>query len=127
IRVPVWSGVADAPIREIELGIVRAGHPDRSAAMLPRFGVAVGLRLRRTGRPAFEASFTWTRNGVEPPRFLAGSRVVRGDEPANAVLTAADSDDDLVLDDERRERQRVAGLALRHFRGPHRAAALRVD
>ena len=48
------------------------------------------------------ARFAGRRNGVEPPRLLAAARVVRRDEPSNAVLAAADADHNFVLHDERR-------------------------
>ena len=107
-RIPVGTGVAHAPIREIQIGIVRAGQPDRSAAMLPGLGIAIGLRIGRARLPGLVAGLAGTGNGVEAPGLLAGLGVVGGDEAADAQLAAADADDDLVLDDERRQRQRVA-------------------
>ncbi len=58
---------------------------------------------------------------------LPVSRVVGGDEPADAVLAARHADDHLVLHHQRRHGQRIAERVVRHLRVPDRLAALRVD
>src|SRR5215468_2154505 len=59
-RVP-GRRIADAPIDEIELGIISAGHPARTAAS--QIGIAFpGLRPRLALR----------RDRIEPPKMLAG-------------------------------------------------------
>ena len=118
IRIPVRAGIAGAEVQEIQLGVVRAGHPDRSSAVLP--GVAVRW-------PCEVARFTRSRHGVEPPDLFSALRVERGDETADPVLAAGRADDDLVVDDERRNGQRVAELRFRQRDVPDRLADLRVD
>ena len=83
--------------------------------------------LPRVARPRVVAWFTGTGNRVEPPRALAGLRVVGVDESADAVLTARDADDHLVVHDERRERRGVALLVFLHRRVPGDRAGLHVE
>ena len=125
--VPVGSGVADAPIRQVQRGIVRAGHPDRTAAVLPRFRIAERRRRGRTRLPRITARFVRRGNRVEAPCFPAAPRVEGRNEPADPILAAADTDDDLVFDDQRGVGDRITRLAIGHFRVPQRAAGLRVD
>ena len=73
------------------------------------------------------AGLAGTGDGVEPPLLLAGLRIVGGDEAADAVLAAGHADDHLVLDDERRQRQRVAGAGVGDAGLPDGPAADRVD
>ena len=121
--VVVGAGVADAPIRQVELRIVGAGHPDRAAAVLPGVGIAEALRVGFGQRlPRLVAGLAGRRNRVEAPCLLAGRRVVGGDEAADAVLAAADADDHLVLDDQRRVRDRIAVRGLRDRGLPDAAA-----
>ena len=118
IAVPVGTRIADAPVGQIEIGIVGAGHPDRAAAGLPRIaGPRLVSALARTG------------NGVEAPGLLAGAGVERGDKPADAEFAADGADDDLVLDDQRSQGEAVAGFRPRAADGdvPHQPAGLRVD
>src|SRR5207245_4491400 len=102
------SRVAPAPERQVVRGFVRAGDPYRAAAVLPRLGIAEAAGARRARLPRIASGFARRWNRVEPPRFPAGARVIRGDEAANPVLASAHADDDLVLHDERRVRHRVA-------------------
>ena len=73
------------------------------------------------------ARLTGPGDRIEAPDLLAGFRVVGGDESPDAAVAAAGADDHLVLDHERRERQRVGRLHLGDARLPERAAVLRVD
>src|SRR5439155_12912365 len=86
IRVPVRTGIADSPIHQIQIGIVRSGQPDRRTTVLP----VVAL-------PRLVARLVRARNRVEAPGFATGLRVICGDEAANSVLAAGDADDNLVL------------------------------
>ena len=79
VAIPIGTGIADAPVGEIEIGIVGARDPDGGAAGLP--GIA---------GPGFVAGFARAGDGVEAPGFLAGRGVVGGDETADAVLAAGD-------------------------------------
>src|SRR5204862_7286907 len=90
------SRVAGAPVERVELWIVRAGHPRRRAAALPRVVF-----------PRLVPPFPLAGNGVEPPRAPAGFRIVSVDETADAVLAPRHADDHLVFD-----RERCAGEAI---------------
>src|SRR5204862_752701 len=95
VAVVVGPGVAGAEEDEVLLRIVGAGHPDRSAAALPRVAA---------GRPTAAADrIVGRRDRVEAPRPLAGLRVVGVDEAADPELGAGDPDNHLVLHDERRD------------------------
>ena len=59
--VPVGAGVPDAPIEQVQVGIVGAGEPDRAASPLP--GIAF---------PSVVVGLAGPRNGVEAPGSLAG-------------------------------------------------------
>ena len=65
--------VADAPVDQIEFGIVGARSPRRPTAELP--GVAAL-------RPRLRAWFTWRGNRVSTPQLLAGLRIPAVEEPA---------------------------------------------
>ena len=101
IRVPVRTGIPDAPERQVRRRIVGRRHPQRSAAGLPRVAF-----------PGFVAGLAGPGNRVEAPDFLSGARVECRDKTADAVFAAADADEHLVLDDERRHRDRVAELRI---------------
>src|SRR4030095_13324225 len=98
--VVIRTGIAGAPVGQVQLRIVGARHPDRSAASLPRLliGAAPGGVARVVG----------SRSGVEAPHLLAGVDVVGVDEAADAVLGAGDAGDHLVLHHQRRGRAAVA-------------------
>ena len=115
--VVVGARVAGAIEDEILLGIVGPGHPDRSSA----------AQVRVTLRPGVAALFSRPGHGVEPPHLLAGLRVERFDETADAVLGAGDADDHLVLDDERRDRRRIPDLVVFERDVIHDAAGLHVE
>src|SRR5207244_4210992 len=108
------------PVRQVQRRIVRAGHPDRSAAVLPRLA-----------RPCLAASLAGAGNRVEAPELAAALRIIGGDKSADAVLAAADADNHLVLDDVRRQRDSMqcddAVRTLREVRrtadGPRRRLA----
>ena len=87
--------IADRPIHQIEVGIVRAGQPGRAATQLP--GIA---------GPGVVSEFAGTGNRREAPQARAGRRIVGVDEAADPELAAGDAGDDLVL-----HRQRRAGDA----------------
>ena len=59
---------------------------------------------------------------------LASRRQIeRGDPAAHAHLAAARADDDAILHDDRRHRDRLAAIEIRHLHAPELLAALRVD
>ncbi len=89
VWIPVRPWIPSPPVRQIEGRIVGAGHPDRAPARLP------GVSL-----PRVVAGLAGSGNGVKAPDFLAGARIMRSHEAADAELAAADADENLVLDDE---------------------------
>jgi hypothetical protein len=34
-RIPIGTGVTDAPVSKVQVGVIGAGNPDRSGAVLP--------------------------------------------------------------------------------------------
>ena len=113
-----WPAVAGAPVRQVGLGIVVAGHPHRAATGLPLIAIS---------RPGFASWFSRRRNRVGPPQLLAGVGMVRGDEPANAELSARRSDQHLAIGHERGEAHVVAGAVVGHRGRPHRAPSASVQ
>src|SRR2546428_11097987 len=125
--VVIRTDVAGAPVRQVEPWIVGAGHPDRTATMFPRVRIAEGLGLGRTAFPRLGTGLTRRGDCVEPPRFASGHGVIGSDEAPDAVLAAAHAYDDLVLDDQRRVRNRVPGFGTRHLGLPDGTAGFPVD
>src|SRR5262249_50005976 len=81
----------------------------------------------RISRPRFVAWFARTRNGVEPPGFLARCCVESGDEPADAIFRARYADNNLVFDYERSMRDRVPELGIANPDVPDRTARLGIN
>ena len=96
--------IADAPVHEVELRIVRAGDPGRAAADLPRIGVL---------RPGLVALLAARRNGVAAPQLLAGLGVPAVDEAADAELGARDAGDQHAVGDQRRDRHASSRPSIR--------------
>ena len=117
VAVVVGPGITGAEEHQVLLRIVRAGHPDRSAA----------TQVRIPSRPCVATRIVRAGDGVEPPRALAGLRIVRVDEPANAVLGTCNPDDDLVLHHQRSNRGRVPHLVVLELDVIHNAAGLHVE
>src|SRR5262249_37060093 len=111
------SAVAGTPEGEVRVGIVGAGHPDRSAAGLPL--VALGPRLA--------AGLAGRRYRVGPPPLLAGLDVEGRDEAAAAELAARRADDHFAVGDERGQRHVVAVLVLLDRGRPELLAGLRIE
>src|SRR5579871_4803744 len=78
----------------------------------------------KTGRQAWRFG---TGNGPEAPGLPAGFRVVSIHEATHACLAAADADDNLAADRERRHGHAVAGFVVADLRGPTLLAALDVE
>src|SRR5207248_11678560 len=64
--------------------------------------------------PGLVAGLALARNGAEAPGFLPGSSLEGGYETADAVLAPGGADDDLILDDQRRQRECIAGRSEEH-------------
>ncbi len=112
--VEVRAGIADSPVRQVELGIVGPGDPHGCSPVRP--GISA---------PAFVSWLAGPRNRIEFPRFLAGFRIISGNKPANAVLAAGHSYQHLVLDYQRRQRHRIARGGIRHLYRPDGMTILR--
>src|SRR3984885_7191398 len=108
LRIPVGAGIADALIDGVGLRIVGGGFPYRRAAVLPTLlavlpGVVTGLAC--------------ARDGVGPPRLLAGIEIGGVDESADAEFTAGGTDNRQVAHHQRRHgdglaERRIGDLAL---------------
>ena len=116
VAVPIGRGIADRPVQEVEVVIVRSREPGRSPAGLP--GVAL---------PGLAARFSRRRDRVETPDTLAGGGVVGVDEPAHAGFRAAYAHDDLAVDRERRQGQRETDVVVRHPDIPAHRAGRRIE
>ena len=109
--------VARAPVGEVRLGIVVAGHPHGRAAGLPVIAFRPRLAARLAGRG----------HGVGAPALLARLEIEAGDEAANAELAARRTDHDDTARHERRQRRVVARRVVRHDCRPHFAAGACVE
>src|SRR5262249_32330530 len=77
VRIP-WASIAGTPVDEVELGIVRTGHPRRSAP----------LEVRVALRPGLAAFLTGIGRRVTAIEALAGVGVVAVDKAAHTELAA---------------------------------------
>src|SRR5262249_24124589 len=109
--------IADAPVDEIELRIVRAGSPRRSAALLPPVALGPGLRPR----------FATRGNRVAAPQFLAGFRVPTVEEATCRGLAAGHSRNDDAVGHNRRARGEIAFLGFGKLLVPDLLARLHVE
>ena len=98
--------VADADIKQIELGIVRHRVPDGAAAA-ERPPLAAPRGGGHLHRGVLEAVGRIAGHGIEAPCELAGVGVVGRDVAAHAELGAAVADQHLAFDDARRAGDRV--------------------
>ena len=108
--------VADAPIDRVQLRVVRAGDPGRSAAELP--GVAL---------PGVAAGLIGGGNRVGAPQMLARLGIPAVDEAAGAELRAGDAGQDDAVGDERRHRHRIALFDIGGLLAPDFLAGLGVE
>ena len=108
--------IAGAPVREVELRVVRPGDPDGYSARAPRVTL-----------PGVRSRLARSRDRERLPRGAAGSSVQGLDEPADAELAARDADDDLSLGDEGRQGHVVALLVVLHRLVPQDLAGLGVQ
>ena len=110
------AGVADAPINRVQLGVIGAGDPGRSATELP--GVAL---------PGVSAGLVGAGYRMGPPQVLASLRVPAIDEAAYAVLGARDAGDDDAVGNQRRDRHRIAFLDVGGLLAPEFLAGLGIE
>ncbi len=96
VAIPVGAGVADAPIKKIQLGVVGAGKPGGPAARLPTVAA-----------PGVVAGLAGAGDGDEPPATLARLRVVAVEKAPDARLAAAHADDHLARGCQGGRRDRV--------------------
>ncbi len=98
--VGVGPGIAGGPEERVGGGIVGAGEP-RGAAAGDGFFVA----------PGGDLVFAALGDGPATPEERAGIGVEGGDEPANALVGSGNTDEDGVVDDERRHGAAVMRIA----------------
>src|SRR5207244_3978174 len=96
--------------------VVRSGHPRGSRA---------GGGARPC--PRFITLLAGTWNSPEAPGARASLRVISVDKSAHAVLAPCDPDNDLVLNGERSNRNRVSGLVLGDRGVPANLSGLRIE
>ena len=82
---------------------------------VPRFRVAVCLRIGRARLPRLVARLAGAGNGVEAPRFRARLGVQRRNEPADALVAAGRSDQHLVSDGQRHQREGLRHVLVSHL------------
>src|SRR5262249_24135436 len=97
--IVIGTGVADALIDGLGLGIIGRCHPPGGAAVFPApFAVFPGL----------VAGLAGAGDGVGTPGLLAGVEIGRVHPAADAEFAAGRADDREVANDERGERHRLA-------------------
>ena len=104
-------GLRDAPVGEIEIGIVAAGDP----------GVAAGAHAIGHRAPRIAAGLAGARDGVELPQLLAGVRVVGADVAALLLaeaIAAVQALDHLAARDDRTARVGEAAARIGDRRRP---------
>ena len=116
VPVPIRPWIAHAPVKKVQLGIIRTGDPRGPAPGLP---VIAGPRL--------VARFPLAGNGPKSPEPLAGFRVVGIDEAADASLAPGDPRDDFSRHRQGRKGNRVPQLVIVHHRLPAHRAGLGVQ
>ena len=116
VAVPIRPRIVDAPINQVELGIVGARHPGGSTAGLPRV----------TG-PGFVAGFARPRDCPKAPCPPARLRIVGIHEASHARLAAANAHHHFAANGERRHRHAIARLVVGHLCGPPFLPALDVE
>src|SRR3990172_12197034 len=88
--VEVGGGVPDAPVEEVEPGIVGARHPGGAPSIFPA-----------VSRPGLVPLLAGSGNGVEPPAELSRLPVESDDVPPMGRVSAGRAHDDHVFDDDR--------------------------
>src|SRR5262245_27096364 len=76
----VGLGIAGAPVDEVNLRVIRAVLPCRSATVFPRVWNVLG--------PGLGAWLAGRRDGVAAPEMLAGIRIPAIEEPARCAVAA---------------------------------------
>ena len=109
--------VAGADVVEVQLRIVGAGQPRHAAAVEHRFGVGPGLGAR-LARP---------RRRVPAPHDVAALRIARLEIAGHVERVAADADQHLLADDDRRARREVLALDVGDLVVPALLARRRVE
>src|SRR5207237_953988 len=99
-RIKHRHRVPGPPDGLVGFGIVGAGHPDGAAAGLPGVGVAL---------PRLATGLARRRDRIFLPQPLAGGSVKPGHPVAYALIAVRRTDNDLVLDRERRRGEHDLG------------------
>src|SRR5262249_37917179 len=94
--IPVRTGIADALIDCVGVGIIGRGLPDRGAAVFPALLAVL---------PGLVAGFAGARDRIGAPHALSGIEVGAVDEATDAVFAAGRADDGDVAHEPWRQRQ----------------------
>ena len=71
IAIPVGTGVAGSPVRQVQIGVIGTGHPNGGAAVHP--GITA---------PGFMTGLARAGNRVESSNFFSGIHIEGSDESA---------------------------------------------
>src|SRR5205814_6075173 len=95
--IDLRARISNRPIQSVEAGVIRAGQPRGTGAILPT-----------VPGPRIVTEFPRARNGVPPPYPFSGGGVVGVEKTARAEFPARHADDDFIFYDQRRARNAVA-------------------
>ena len=115
--VPVGIGITNPPVQGIQFGIVRTCNPSGCAAKGRGVGAAPGVVVR----------LARGRDGIGPPRLLAGLGVKRLDVEPGRIFRTGQPDDDVPLHCERGHRHGVGLFPVADVAVPDHLAGLRVE
>ena len=107
IAIPVRRGIAGGPVKQVELGVVRANSPGWGAT-----------GLVRGSRPGFITGLASGRHRVVTPDPLAGVYIVGIEESPHAVFATGNTDNGHILDDKRGRGSAKATVVLDDFAVP---------
>src|SRR5713226_7626873 len=130
------SRVSAPVVNQVELGIVGIPAPRRAAAKFPLLLVPslhtgirthwlLGCPINRLVR--IKQDFRVRTDTVRAPDELAGFEIIRAEMAADTILSPADTDDYLVMDDQWSHRHRLTQLRITVLGTPNDGASLRVE
>ena len=114
--IPPWVGIAGPPERQIGFRIVRTGHPNRRASVLPRIS-----------RPRLIARFARFCDGLETPHLVSRVHVERRDPTVHAELVRRWTEDHFVFHHEWGDVELQTLFPVDERLVPNRLAAFRID
>ena len=111
-------GIARAPIQQVELRVIRSGHPRHAASVEDGVGV-VG--------PRFRARLAGVRIGVPAPLDRSGLRIQGLKETPNIRNIPGHADDHVIAYNQRRHCREVTELWIGELDDPANAAILGIE